>query len=139
MPEKFGLKIGKIKETLDKEKRIKEIDHELNEIIETFEKNKNKLTLEQMKELLEKAKTLKKEKEKLEGKEEIEFKEAKKLFQNLKETALYDKEKKQWNWWMYEEGELGSSDRPSYNQLLGVLTEAFNENPEGFLKFFKIE
>jgi hypothetical protein len=39
---------------------------------------------------------------------------------------------------MDEEGKLKDSNRFSDNQLLGVLVEAFNENPEKFLKFFEI-
>jgi phosphoribosyl-AMP cyclohydrolase len=58
------------------------------------------------------------------------LKEAKEIYQSLKNTTLWDKEKKQWNWWMDEEGELKSSDRYSGNQLLGVLAEAVVGNLE---------
>jgi hypothetical protein len=81
MPEKFESKIGKGGETLDKEKRIKEIEErikEITDIVLTPEKA-NELTLDQLRELAKEAESLKKEKEKLEGKEEIEFKEAKKI------------------------------------------------------------
>jgi len=61
--------------------------------------------------------------------------EAKEIYQSLKNTPLWDKEKKQWNWWMDKEGELKSSDRYSEAQLLGVLAEAVDEKGEEFIKF----
>jgi len=56
--------------------------------------------------------------------------EAKGIYQSLKETPLWDKEKKQWNWYMDEEGELENYNRDSGTQLLGVLAEAVAGNLE---------
>ena len=61
--------------------------------------------------------------------------EAKEIYQSLKETPLWDKEKKQWNEYMNKEGELKDSDRYSRNQLLGVLAEAVDEKGEEFVEF----
>jgi len=54
--------------------------------------------------------------------------EAKKIYQSLKKTPLWDKRKKQWNVCMNKEGELEDSDRTSWDQLLGVLAEAVTGN-----------
>ena len=64
-----------------------------------------------------------------------DFEEAKKIYQSLKETPLWDKEKKQWNGYMNKEGELKYSDRVSWAQLVGVLAEAFDEKGEEFVEF----
>jgi len=56
--------------------------------------------------------------------------EAKEIYQSLKNTPLWDKEKKQWNWWMEEKENLKDFDRASENQLLGVLAEAVTGNLE---------
>jgi len=56
--------------------------------------------------------------------------EAKGIYQSLKETSLWDEEKKQWNSYMDEKGKLIDSDRDSGIQLLGVLAEAVAGNLE---------
>ena len=60
--------------------------------------------------------------------ESFESKKAQERLEKLKETPLYDKEKEQWNWYMYESQELKNSDRYSDSQLLGVLAEAVTGN-----------
>jgi len=65
------------------------------------------------------------------------LKGAKDMFKKLKETPLYDKEKEQWNWSMYENQELENSDRLSESQLLGVLAEAVTGNLKGAKDMFK--
>jgi ABC-type lipoprotein release transport system permease subunit len=64
-----------------------------------------------------------------------DFEEAKEIYQSLKETPLWDKEKKQWNLYMDREGELKYSNRVSWVQLLGVLAEAVDEKGEEFVEF----
>jgi len=65
--------------------------------------------------------------------------EAKEIYQSLKETSLWDKEKKQWNWAMNKEGKLIDSRRYSEAQLLGVLAEAVDEKGEEFIEFLTKE
>ena len=65
--------------------------------------------------------------------------EAKEIYQSLKETPLWDEEKKQWNGYMNREGELKNSDRVSVAQLLGVLAEAVDEKGEEFIEFLTEE
>jgi soluble cytochrome b562 len=62
--------------------------------------------------------------------------EAKERLESLKNTPLWDKEKKQWNWNMNKEQELQVSGRYSYAQLLGILAEAFDEKEEEFVEWF---
>jgi uncharacterized protein with von Willebrand factor type A (vWA) domain len=65
--------------------------------------------------------------------------EAQQLLESLKNTPLYDKERKQWNWYMDKEQQLPDSDssrRRSSDQLLGVIVEAFDEKPEEFVRWF---
>jgi len=50
---------------------------------------------------------------------------AKRMYDALKHTELYDRAKSQWNWRMDENGRLGNSNRPAGIQLVGVLTEFF--------------
>jgi len=61
--------------------------------------------------------------------------EAKEIYQSLKKTPLWDKGKKQWNWYMNEEGKMKNSLRQSAAQLLGVLAEAVDEKGEEFVEF----
>jgi phosphoribosyl-AMP cyclohydrolase len=61
--------------------------------------------------------------------------EAKEIYQSLKETSLWDKEKKLWNGYMDEQGNLKDPERYSEAQLLGVLAEAVDEKGEEFIKF----
>ena len=49
---------------------------------------------------------------------------ARKLYERLKATPLYDSTREQWNWSMNAEQELNDSDRFADAQLLGVLVEA---------------
>ena len=65
--------------------------------------------------------------------------EAKEIYQSLKETSLWDEEKKQWNWYMDKEGKLKDSDRNSGIQLLGVLAEAVDEKGKEFVEFLTKE
>ncbi len=56
-------------------------------------------------------------------------------YENLKDSALYDKENKQWNKWMKTaddslKKEVVDTDRYSSTQLLGILTEALVGNKE---------
>jgi hypothetical protein len=62
--------------------------------------------------------------------------EAKQLLESLKKTPLYDQERKQWNSYMNKEQQLQSSECYSFDQLLGVIVEAFAEKPEEFVKWF---
>ncbi|RME58103.1 MAG: hypothetical protein D6780_07330, partial [Candidatus Dadabacteria bacterium] len=49
---------------------------------------------------------------------------AEEVYERLKETPLYDKERGQWNWRITESRELKWSDRLAFAQLLGVLVLA---------------
>jgi hypothetical protein len=65
--------------------------------------------------------------------------QAQQLLESLKNTPLYDKERKQWNECMNKEQRLpdsANSIRYSLNQLLGVIVEAFDEKPEEFVRWF---
>jgi len=65
-----------------------------------------------------------------------DFEEAKKIYQSLKKTPLWDEERQQWNWMMAVEGEaMFSADRYSRDQLLGVLAKAVDEKGEEFVEF----
>ena len=45
------------------------------------------------------------------------------LYESLKDSVLYDRERGQWNYIMSEKQELLNIERRAYNQLLGVLVE----------------
>ena len=50
---------------------------------------------------------------------------AKRMYDNLKHTSLWDVDNHQWNEGMNESGVLKDSDRHAHDQLLGVLAEYF--------------
>jgi len=66
-----------------------------------------------------------------------DFEEAKKIYQSLKKTPLWDEETQQWNLYIDREGELIDPFcyRYSRDQLLGVLAEAVDEKGEEFVEF----
>lgn len=57
------------------------------------------------------------------------------LYETLKETEFYDKEKQQWNWYLHGDQTLGSSERGASAQLLDVLVESQFDKPSAIERY----
>jgi len=116
-------------EQIKKEKALK-LAEEIKKIKERMEKEGE--TIEDYQSIIKIAQKIEKI---YEEKREFISEKAREIYQSLKKTPLWDKEKKQWNWQMDKGGELKDSDRHSKDQLLGVLVEAVVEKGEEFVEF----